>query len=541
MLETLLREHLPDVDVWAYGSRVNGRAHDGSDLDLVLRGPGLEKIPSGRLAAFEDAMRESNIPFLVEARDWARLPERFHREIEREHVVLVESDPTPKTLGDYFTLQRGTTYKSRLLGQDGPVLLGLASIQRNGGFRTDSLRMYGGECPEKLMVRPGELYVSLKDVTQSADLLGAVAQLPPNHAPGRLTQDTVKLIPKRDDVPVEYIHWLLRTPEYRHYCRAHATGTTNLGLPREDFLAYPVAALTPARSRLVELLDALDDKTELNRRVNDTLEAMARALFKSWFVDFEPVRAKMEGRDTFLPRQISTLFPDRMADSEIGQVPSGWKIESLGQHVSVCRGLSYSGVGLCREHEGRPMHNLNSIFEGGGYKYSGIKHYRGKHHERHVVKQGELLVANTEQGFDRLLIGHAAIVPRCFGLGSLFSHHLYRIDIEESSCLTPSFLLYLMNDPGWHACISGFSNGTTINMLPVDAFNLPLLAVPTVELIRAFTKIAEGIRQSSEIMHAESTTLGRVRDTLLPKLISGEMRVPQAEEAVSAVVGNTDA
>ena len=187
------------------------------------------------------------------------------------------------------------------------------------------------------------------------------------------------------------------------------------------------------------------------------------------------------------------------------------------------------------------MHNLNSIFEGGGYKYSGIKHYRGKHHERHVVKQGELLVANTEQGFDRLLIGHAAIVPRCFGLGSLFSHHLYRIDIEESSCLTPSFLLYLMNDPGWHACISGFSNGTTINMLPVDAFNLPLLAVPTVELIRAFTKIAEGIRQSSEIMHAESTTLGRVRDTLLPKLISGEMRVPQAEEAVSAVVGNTDA
>ena len=89
-LEAMLREHLPDVEVWAYGSRVNGLGHDGSDLDLVLRGPGLEKIPLERLMDFEEAVRESTIPFLVEARDWARLPERFHREIEREYVVLAQ-------------------------------------------------------------------------------------------------------------------------------------------------------------------------------------------------------------------------------------------------------------------------------------------------------------------------------------------------------------------------------------------------------------------------------------------------------------------
>ncbi len=89
-LEALLRRHLPDVEVWAYGSRVNGRSHDGSDLDLVLRGPGLKEVPSDQLGAFEEAVRESSIPFLVEARDWTRLPERFHREIEREYVVLVE-------------------------------------------------------------------------------------------------------------------------------------------------------------------------------------------------------------------------------------------------------------------------------------------------------------------------------------------------------------------------------------------------------------------------------------------------------------------
>ncbi len=88
MLMSLLREHLPDVEVWAYGSRVDGRSHEGSDLDLVLRGPGLNKIPFRKLMDFEEALQDSCIPIIVEARDWAQLPERFHREIERQYVVV---------------------------------------------------------------------------------------------------------------------------------------------------------------------------------------------------------------------------------------------------------------------------------------------------------------------------------------------------------------------------------------------------------------------------------------------------------------------
>jgi type I restriction enzyme, S subunit len=91
----------------------------------------------------------------------------------------MENDGPNGRLADFVTLQRGTTYKSRLLGLPGPVLLGLASIQRNGGFRDDSLQTYGGDSPSKLLLEPGDLYVSLKDVTQSADLLGAVARVPP--------------------------------------------------------------------------------------------------------------------------------------------------------------------------------------------------------------------------------------------------------------------------------------------------------------------------------------------------------------------------
>lgn len=92
LIETLLGKYLPNMEIWAYGSRVTGRSHDGSDLDLVIRGPGLKEVPIEQLANFQEAMRESTIPFLIEIRDWARLPEQFHREIERSHSVLTNGN-----------------------------------------------------------------------------------------------------------------------------------------------------------------------------------------------------------------------------------------------------------------------------------------------------------------------------------------------------------------------------------------------------------------------------------------------------------------
>ena len=88
LIEDLARRHLPGIEIWAYGSRVNGQSHDGSDLDLVLRGPNLAETPALQLADFKDALRYSTLPFLVDVHDWARLPESFHRRIEREYVVL---------------------------------------------------------------------------------------------------------------------------------------------------------------------------------------------------------------------------------------------------------------------------------------------------------------------------------------------------------------------------------------------------------------------------------------------------------------------
>jgi len=235
-----------------------------------------------------------------------------------------------QTLSDVVVLQRGTTYKSALLGQPGPVLLGLASMQRDGGFRGDSLKTYGGPSADKLLLHPGDIYISLKDVTQSGDLLGAVARVPASVPEGRLTQDTVKLEVVEESVPSDYLYWLLRTPQYRAYCRSHAIGTTNLSLSRQDFLDFPVTTPSSRQLSLTETLQALDDKIEVNRRISETLEEIARALFKSWFVDFDPVR----GTAT-VPEGIRRLFPDRLVDSQIGPIPEGWAVAKVGDVATV--------------------------------------------------------------------------------------------------------------------------------------------------------------------------------------------------------------
>lgn len=182
-------------------------------------------------------------------------------------------------IGEYVTLQRGKTYKSSLKGQPGPYLLGLASIERNGGFRSDKLVTYGGECPENLLVSSGDMYVSLKDVTQSADLLGSVAKVPSWIEVGRMTQDTVKLVFSPNAPSRHLVYRTLLEPDYREHCKSHATGTTNLGLSREDFLGYPLLVPpTEVQQRFDELINQLDSKTDVNVRESQTLSTLRDTL-----------------------------------------------------------------------------------------------------------------------------------------------------------------------------------------------------------------------------------------------------------------------
>ncbi len=227
------------------------------------------------------AKMDGRQPVGMDAETAALFPDSF----EESELGLIPKGWKMAPLGNHVELQRGKTYKSGLKGLPGPFLLGLGTIERNGGFRPEKLTTYGGDSPENLLVYPGELYVSLKDVTQSADLLGAVAQVPRHFQVGRLTQDTVKLKFNASATSRNIVYQVLLTSEYREYCRSHATGTTNLGLAREDFLAYPI--ITPSQ-KVSKVFDLIVENLYAAIGVNETQSISLATL-----------------RDTLLPKLLS--------------------------------------------------------------------------------------------------------------------------------------------------------------------------------------------------------------------------------------------
>ena len=333
-----------------------------------------------------------------------------------------------------------------------------------------------------------------------------------------------------------FLRYFLVSPETQTELLSWAgSGGTRNALTKRMIEAFSVRAPQDVREQraIAHVLGTLDDKIELNRRMNATLEAMARALFRSWFVDFDPVRAKMEGRHTGLPKDIADLFPDRLVDSELGEIPEGWAQESLSEHCQVVKGVSYKGSGLA--DNGVPLHNLNSVDKRGGYRCDGIKFYSGDYADRHVVRPGDVIVANTDLGRERLLIGYAAIVPRLFGTFGIATHHLYRVRTRPSGRLSTAFLYRLLNSPQMHDVVAGYANGTTVTMLPRDALQKPTVVVPPMTLLEVFDMLALHLEHRREQTVRDSRNLGVLRDTLLPKLVSGEIRVCDAERLVGAI------
>jgi type I restriction enzyme S subunit len=434
------------------------------------------------------------------------------------------------TLGDYFTLQRGTTYKSRLLGEPGPVLLGLATILRNGGFRSDSLRTYGGASPDKLLVRAGELYVSLKDVTQAADLLGAVARLPPDHAPGRLTQDTVKLAPKADDVPLDYLYWLMRTPVYRSHCRAHATGTTNLGLAREDFLAFPVPELTPSRSLIVTTLDTLDDKIELNRRMNETLEAMARALFKSWFVDFDPVRAKAEGRaPSGVDEETARLFPSGFQSSEMGDIPNGWGTTNLADLTAkIGSGATPRGGDKVYVESGVALIRSQNVYDS-EFVWEGLVRLTDE-------DASSLASVSVVSGDVLLNITGASILRTCVVIPDVLparvNQHVAIIRAKRG--IPPTYLHQHLLRESTKSYLLGMDAGASRQAVTKSHIESVPTLRPTDEVLDRWRQITAPWFAMADVRRAETTTLTALRDALLPRLLSSEIDVSTAERFAGA-------
>ena len=427
------------------------------------------------------------------------------------------------TLSDYVSLIRGTTYKGDLVNLPGPVLLGLASIQSDGGFRWGAFKTYGGECPAKITLKSGDLYVSLKDVTQSGDLLGSVARIPKQIESGRLTQDTVKLELSGRAINPSYLYWMLRTPQYREYCRSRATGTTTLGLAREDFLAFPIADPKPEQDSLVELLEGIEERIELLAETNATLEAIAQALFKSWFVDFDPVHANAGTQAPSLPPEIQALFPATFTDSPQGPIPEGWSWGTIAD-VAALNPESWTA----KKHPNTVAYiDLANAKDNVIADIAEFEFDAAPSRARRVLRDGDTIVGTVRPGNRSFAFIHGAPsnLTGSTGFAVLRPKHEIKTAFTYLAATNDSSIDYLTHvaDGGAYPAVK-----------PEVVANLSCI-IPPDEVLEAFNSVTAELLRKITRNQQQAQIFVSLRDTLLPRLISGQQRLPEAQTAIEEI------
>ncbi|MFP7756214.1 restriction endonuclease subunit S [Thermodesulfobacteriota bacterium B35] len=270
----------------------------------------------------------------------------------------------------------------------------------------------------------------------------------------------------------------------------------------------------PEQRAIACILGALDDKIELNRRMNETLEAMARAIFKSWFVDFDPVRAKAEGRQPpGLAPHIADLFPDAFEESELGEIPKGWDVSTVGQHFHLTMGQSPPGSTYNETGEGLPFYQGRRDF---GFRFPSRRVFCTA--PTRFAEPGDTLVSvrapvgAVNMASERCAVGRgvAAIRHRSGGR---------------------SFTYYSMHHLGNY--FGKFeAEGTVFGSINKKDFEQLSFIAPSPEVLTAFDRVVSPLDDRIDTNERQTSILAALRDTLLPRLISGELRLLHAERIV---------
>jgi type I restriction enzyme S subunit len=368
--------------------------------------------------------------------------------------------------------------------------------------------------------------------------LGEVAQL--RDARVALAQRLIALRGRPGELDNTFLKFLMQSDFVQDQLRARSTGTTVVGIKQSELrqVLLPVPAHLEQRA-IACILGALDDKIELNRRMNRTLEAMARALFQSWFVDFDPVRAKLalsgaEGAVGQAPAglkpEIAALFPDRLVEVDGREVPEGWLVGIIGDYVNCVKGKSYRSEEL--QDSNTALVTLKSFARGGGYRVDGLKAFTGDFKPQQVIQPGELVVACTDVTQAAEVIGRPAIVQS----SSVFDTLVASLDVlivrPRLAGLSVSFLYCLFRTDDFVNHTYAHSTGTTVLHLSKEAVPSFAFPVPPQLLLTRFGSTAAPIFSRIDGNERESRTLAALRDTLLPKLISGALRVADAERVI---------
>ena len=410
----------------------------------------------------------------------------------------------PASLGDL-------TFESKVRASDVPETgLRVYGVDRTDGLTPDA-KYTSKELRRYKVLRPGMFAYNPMRLN-----IGSIAACTEKHAVGLVSPDYVVFGCKPDALDPAFLRYAIKGPEWRQWTNAAGVGSVRVRIYFRELAKMPmtVPPLTEQKA-IAAVLGALDDKIELNRRMNATLEAMARALFQSWFVDFDPVRAKLDGRKPIgLDDATAALFPDSFQESSLGSVPHGWEVCPLSEKVQLLSG-------------GTPKTSEPTYWDGDIPWYS-VRDAPSEndvwaiHTNKHVTKLGiansaaQVFPEKTTIISARGTVGKLALtaVPMamnqsCYGVRGIIGYSEY-------------FTYYSLRAAT--AQLQQRTHGTVFDTITTATFKTLDCIFPTPKITAAFDKSVEPLLGQILANLHQSRTLTTLRDTLLPKLLSGELQ-----------------
>ena len=423
-----------------------------------------------------------------------------------------------------FRITKGTTpTKGEGFVASGVNYIKSESITPDGAIDESKFAFIDPQTHEKLLrsqLRAGNVLFSMAGV-----YLGKTAVVLPKHVPANTNQAVGIISLDESKADPYFIHYSLQSPA----CRAWVLGSAaqsaqpNFNLHEIGDLRVPDFSLARQRE-IAGVLRILDDRITLLRETNATLEAIAQALFKSWFVDFDPVRAKMEGRaPEGMDEATAALFPDALEESELGWVPKGWRMGEVGDFARLKKGTVNPGIqpDTVFEHFSLPA------FDDG---------------QRPVIEQGATIKSNkTPVPSDGVLLSKLnPHIPRIWlpgtsGRNAICSTEFLVFQPSAASCRELIYCAF--SSTTFIARLQQLVTGTSNSHQRIKPDQVAKIAhvVPTPTIVKAFESLAAPLFERVHANRLQAQTLSTLRDTLLPRLISGQLRLPEAQALAAGV------
>ncbi len=425
------------------------------------------------------------------------------------------------TLGDLVRIKHGYAFKSEFFvpSPTDYVLVTPGNFRIGGGFQEQSFKYYDGPIPPEYKLKQGDLVVTMTDLSKAGDTLGFGAMIPDSPFVYLHNQRVGLVEQKNEDSNLLYLSYLMRSQSYRHWVVSSATGSTvkhtaPVRIESFKFLLPPL----PEQRAIASVLGSLDEQIELLRRQNATLERIAQTLFRAWFVEFEPVRAKVAGLSPVgLDAATASLFPDEFED-EAG-LPTGWKTGTLSDVTGLLNGYAFKSADWMEE--GVPVVKIGSVKPGivDLESASFVSHEVAERASRFKLNHGDLLVGMT--GY----VGEVGLVPFSEN-APLLNQRVGKFVLANVGTSDLGFLYCFARAPEFKTILEANAHGSAQANISASAILGVPIVIPSPDLMSHFNEWCQPILDKILDNHAQARTLAGIRDQLLPRLIAGDLRVP---------------